>query len=49
LKLRAEHIADIGKLCGDGPATGLAGARLAELHERVAQGRNPPCGTSPSD
>jgi site-specific DNA recombinase len=31
------HHADIRKLCGDGPATGPAGARLAELHDRVAQ------------
>ena len=31
------HHADIRKLCGDGPATGLAGVRLAELHDRVAQ------------
>jgi site-specific DNA recombinase len=33
----AWHHADIRKLCGDGPATGPAGARLAELHDRVAQ------------
>jgi site-specific DNA recombinase len=31
------HHADIRKLCGNGPATGPAGARLAELHDRVAQ------------
>jgi site-specific DNA recombinase len=35
------HHADIRKLCGDGPATspmgGLAGTRLAELHDRVAR------------
>jgi site-specific DNA recombinase len=33
----AWHHADIGKICGEGPATGPAGARLAELHDRVAQ------------
>jgi site-specific DNA recombinase len=33
----AWHHADIGKICGDGPATGPTGARLAELHDRVAQ------------
>jgi site-specific DNA recombinase len=33
----AWHHADIGKICGEAPATGTAGARLAELHDRVAQ------------
>ncbi len=33
----AWHHADIRKLCSNGPATGPAGARLAELHDRVAQ------------
>jgi site-specific DNA recombinase len=31
------HHADIRKLCGDGPATGPAGHRLADLHGRVAE------------
>ncbi len=33
----AWHHADIGKICGDGPATAPGGARLAELNDRVAQ------------
>ncbi|GIW81345.1 MAG: hypothetical protein KatS3mg105_3152 [Gemmatales bacterium] len=33
----AWHHAEIRKLCGEGPATGPAGGRLAELHDRVAQ------------